>query len=720
MERVSVIVPVYNCAPYIDRCMESLINQTYQELEILLMVGFCSDDSLERCLEWQKKDDRIIVVSRKDSSLGDARNYALKVATGKYIAYLDADDFYNPDYIEKMSAPLEANPSIEISCCGYDRFDETQILPGGLPRKSGVVDLDFKEYMKFVPAAAVWMKMFRRQWLLDNQIEMFDGCCEDQSLHFILAALVKKAYMIQQPLYHYNIGNENSLVHTPRSYLDYAAAVEYAIVYLARRDLYSRYRNDFLNRVCSIYEIFMQQTNYDKELAIVCRRFLEKYFPETVEEYEASKNRDMHIRSKVILYSAGADAEKFLKSRGGKGISYIVDKNPALHGREMHGLMIKPVEALYDEPEEVSVIVASSRYYYEIAGELRARQIQSIYKPEVFCDEYAMEELFKSDKQKRIILFITPEHANIGDHTIAEVEKNFFSRYLPEYHVVEITNTIHAEFRYYIHGLVEENDVIVITGGGFLGSLWLEGGEENVRSIMEEYRTQKIVVFPQSIFFEDTEEGEQEYKLSESIYNSCEDLTMFFRERTSYDRALKMLKNKKSCRLVPDIVLSAKKSDFAGVYKQRERNGVAVCLKDCKESVLDEKEKEKIFDIAKQAGKAILRTSMYAVNSITPEERQLSIKNKLNEIGGYELVITDTLHCMIFCAIMGTPCVAFNNISGKVKGVFQWICDCDYIEYVDEIDDLKAAIPKVLSASDKEYEFEYTPYFIELQKEIRG
>ena len=125
-----------------------------------------------------------------------------------------------------------------------------------------------------------------------------------------------------------------------------------------------------------------------------------------------------------------------------------------------------------------------------------------------------------------------------------------------------------------------------------------------------------------------------------------------------------------------------RKCDFTGVYKQRERNGVAVCLKNCKESALNEKEKEKIFGIAKQAGKAVVRTSMFAANSIHPEERLLLIKNKLNEIGGYELVTTDTLHCMISCAIMRTPCVAFNNVSGKVKGVFQWICDWSYIEYV--------------------------------------
>lgn len=382
MEKVSVIVPVYNCEAYIDRCMESLVNQTYQDLEVLLMVGDCNDNSLVKCLNWQKKDERIVVVSRKDSSLGDARNYALKMAAGKYVAYLDADDFYSIDYVEKMSAPLEADKTINISCCGFDRFDGNEILHGSLPDKNGAVELNFKKYLICIPAAAVWLKMFRRQWLLDNQIEMYDGCCEDQSLHFMFAALVKKVYLIQEPLYHYNIGNTNSLVRTLKSVLDYSPAIEYAITYLKDRDLYNRNRSDFINKICSTYKGFLQQTNYNKELVRACRGFLEQYFPETIEDYEASKSRDRKFKDKVVLYSAGADAEKFLQTWGAKNISYIVDRNPILHGKYMYGLEIKSAEVLYKESVEVSVIIASSWYYYEIAKELRAHNLFSIYTTE--------------------------------------------------------------------------------------------------------------------------------------------------------------------------------------------------------------------------------------------------------------------------------------------------------------------------------------------------
>lgn len=386
MSKVSVIVPVYNCEAYIDQCLESLMNQTHQDLEALLMVGFCRDNSLEKCLNWQKQDERIIVVSRKDSSLGDARNYALRIAAGEYIAYLDADDSYSTDYIEAMLAPLEADKSIDVSCCGYDRIDGERILKGVVPDQNGIADLNFRGYLTHVPAAAVWLKMFRKQWLLDNQIEMFDGCCEDQSLHFIIAALVKKVYFIRKPLYHYNIGNENSLVRTMKSLLDYSSALEYTITYLKKQNLYDRNRGDFICPICSMYKFFLQRTNYNEELVTVCRSFLEEYFPEAVEDYETSKKRNMQISGKVILYGAGADAERFLQNKGAKGISYIVDRNPALHGKRKYGLLINPVEALYEDSEEVTVIIASSWYYYEISSELRAHNLFNIYTPEEFSD----------------------------------------------------------------------------------------------------------------------------------------------------------------------------------------------------------------------------------------------------------------------------------------------------------------------------------------------
>lgn len=717
--RVSVIVPVCNCENYIDKCMEALTKQTYRNIEILLMVTFCKDNSLEKCLQWQKKDERIIVVSRKDSSLGDARNYALKIAEGEFVAYLDADDFYHVDYIEKMVEPLIQDETIDISCCGYDRFEAGGFLKGELPCLSGAADLDFKKYLECVPAAAVWMKMFRRDWLLGHQIEMFDGCCEDQSLHFVLAALVKRAYFIQRPLYHYNIGNESSLVRTMKSRLDYADASEYAIEYLKKRNLFEENRSYFMKHVCSLFKGFLEETDYNKDMVSVCRNFLLRYFPEAVEQYRMWKNRDIRIKKKIVLYGAGADGEKFLKQNGPDRISYIVDNNKTLQGQYKYGLPIKSAKELYQETEDVSVIVSSRRYYFEIVQELLEHHQNNFFTPKEYNDELIIENMFVNTC-RNIVIFNIPTHANIGDHMIAEAERLFFERYFPDFHIIEITSDFYKEFHRQIRLFFRPEDVLIITGGGFLGSLWMDNGEENVREIMKEYPGHQITIFPQSIFFENTDGGKNERKVSGEIYNSCDKLILFLREENSYHRALEIMKKKETCRLVPDIVFSLKKGDLLSDEKIERNDMVGICLKDCIESIYDEKRKSEIVSSVKMTCPKICFTSMYAKQPIDPNERRRYIADKLREISSYQAVVTDALHCMISCAITGTPCVALDNISGKVRGVYQWIKALPYIAFADDVGEIGQQLGRVMNCVDREYIFDYMPYANELVNGIQG
>lgn len=383
MPKISVIVPVLNASKYVDRCLESIVNQTISDIEILLMVGFGKDDSLVRCLSWQKNDDRIIVVCRKDTSLGDARNYALKVAKGDYIAYADADDYYSPNYLEKMCVPLERDQSIDISCCEYSKFDDSGMIAVSLYRKEEIVELDYYSYLVEVPEAAVWMKLFRRKWLLENRIEMFDGCCEDQALHFVLAALVKKAFLIKEPLYRYNIGNEGSLVRTFKSKTDFVPAAEYAISYLKDRNLFWINRNAILNRVVRYYKEHLQEINDDAELVLLYKNFLQKHFKEVL-DYYMLQNSDRCIEKKIVLYGAGADGKAFLKRTSVSRIAYIVDKNSSLWGEYRSGLEIKPPNYLYREKEKISVIIASGKFFYEIVEDLLSRGIKNLFSSNEF------------------------------------------------------------------------------------------------------------------------------------------------------------------------------------------------------------------------------------------------------------------------------------------------------------------------------------------------
>lgn len=115
---VSVIVPIFKVEPYLNRCVDSLLVQTHDNLEIILVDDGSPDRCGDICDEYAKKDDRIKVVHKKNGGLSDARNAGVRVAVGKYIAFVDSDDYVTSDYIQYLLELLENNQA-DISVCNY-------------------------------------------------------------------------------------------------------------------------------------------------------------------------------------------------------------------------------------------------------------------------------------------------------------------------------------------------------------------------------------------------------------------------------------------------------------------------------------------------------------------------------------------------------------------------------------------------------------------------
>ena len=114
---VTVIVPVYNVIDYLDRALESIVNQTHDDLEIILVDDGSTDGSGARCDEWAKKDSRIKVIHKKNGGLSSARNAGLDIAAGDFISFPDSDDYIDKDYFEKMLAEMD-DPEVTMVCCG--------------------------------------------------------------------------------------------------------------------------------------------------------------------------------------------------------------------------------------------------------------------------------------------------------------------------------------------------------------------------------------------------------------------------------------------------------------------------------------------------------------------------------------------------------------------------------------------------------------------------
>lgn len=122
MEKVTIIVPVYNVENYINECVDSLINQKYKEIEILLIDDGSTDNSGKIC-DAYAKNDNVKVYHKKNGGLSDARNYGLKKATGKYICFVDSDDYVKDDYVESMLKNIKKY-NTNISSCGMCRLHD--------------------------------------------------------------------------------------------------------------------------------------------------------------------------------------------------------------------------------------------------------------------------------------------------------------------------------------------------------------------------------------------------------------------------------------------------------------------------------------------------------------------------------------------------------------------------------------------------------------------
>lgn len=203
MENVTVIVPVYNAEAYLDRCIESIVNQTYQGLEILLLDDGSTDKSLEICKGWEKKDRRIQVISKCNEGLGPTRNRGLAMASNDMVVFVDADDWMERAYIESLARKMLSEESDICLCDLYYWNSRTGERTLSQIRFDG-------ETADFRDDASVMNKIRTFAWGKLWKKELFDDGClfpgwtfEDIPVVPLLAYKARKISYVREGLYNY-------------------------------------------------------------------------------------------------------------------------------------------------------------------------------------------------------------------------------------------------------------------------------------------------------------------------------------------------------------------------------------------------------------------------------------------------------------------------------------------------------------------------------------
>ncbi len=239
---ISVIVPIYNVDKYLDKCVESIVNQTYKNLEIILVDDGSPDKSPKMCDDWAKKDNRIKVIHKKNGGVCTARNEGLDKAKGEWISFVDADDYIEPTYAEDM-----LNKAVETSskyvCCGYNKIYQNNVE--SINADGTEKTLDRKEYLISLlnvqtSYGFVHMKLIQKDVLRGIRFNESLVVGEDALFNIELTKNLDKAVIYNKPLYNYRINLDSVVRRYDDNYVNkYTVSMETMTKYIN-----SNYKND--------------------------------------------------------------------------------------------------------------------------------------------------------------------------------------------------------------------------------------------------------------------------------------------------------------------------------------------------------------------------------------------------------------------------------------------------------------------------------------------
>lgn len=316
-------------------------------------------------------------------------------------------------------------------------------------------------------------------------------------------------------------------------------------------------------------------------------------------------------------------------------------------------------------------------------------------------------------RTRNFLLLCTPTHGNLGDQAIALAEMDFLKKENLSYFEVTAEDLDGLSAMY--SKFSSRKQKILVHGGGFLGSIWKKE-ELRFRMIIRSFPHKKVIVLPQTITFDmNTESGCSFFHESYLVYKSNQNIVFFLRDENSFKFTTEYMPDLKTY-YVPDIVLSYKWN----MKKDLKRKNVLFLKRSDIEKKLSNYEDEEIKESIKSAyGDSDLLYSDTCLDlMIFPFLRKRVVFKKLKEISKYELVFTDRLHGMIFAFITKTPCLAMDNINGKVKATYEWIKESGFVIFVENLSDLNTALNTIKTDGYKNVVIDLDSKFDSLRKEL--
>lgn len=388
MMKVSIIVPVYNAEKYLQECLDSLISQTLDDIEIICVDDGSTDMSGQILEQYVLLDRRIKIIHKENGGLVSARKEGLRYALGKYIGYVDSDDWIEPDMYEKLYAIAEQY-KVDLVTSGYflegnyttvhlDTVEQGEYRGNNYSNflEKIIYRLDKKETGV---RASLCCKLFLKEKFqaIQNIIPEQLTISEDKMCLLAYALECDSVYVHREAYYHYRINN-NSMVHTENP--NYLLAV-----------------NEVYQFLCGLYS----HSRFTKEMRIQAEIYVTELIFKGINTFLGFQNRNMlwidpywldmlPEKSKVVLYGAGELGKKYKKHLDSrKDITYVGCVDPNFEKNNSMEFSVSPVESLLDLDYDFVVITIknpkkANEVKYKLKEFVSEEKIQWFEQPEVF------------------------------------------------------------------------------------------------------------------------------------------------------------------------------------------------------------------------------------------------------------------------------------------------------------------------------------------------
>lgn len=684
---VSVIIPIYKVSEYLDNCVQSACDQTYSNLEIILVDDGSPDDCPAKCDSWAKKDARIKVIHKPNGGLSDARNAGLDVATGKYIYFLDGDDSIKPELVETVLKYMENGA--DMVAFRYDTIFPDGHTKAVLQRGQETYELNTLQVRReFIVQKLLtckigweaWSRMYSRELIEKYNLRFADNrviFAEDLYFCLCYCAHVERIVSISNSLYRYTL-RENSIMGRDGVKLNVGRMNELAKAALH----YFRKWEDCKLLVDCFPAIHYMIVDNVLSKAIWNTQLPPQEFRQLVlndiEDFPFFKSQmqlvPQYSNDLSWCFSGGQVAERISYMR------YILDGNYTLFR-----LRNRIIYQFWDFLNRNSD-----------CGRVIGLQYQNLKKT-----------------KRRVFLLGTEEFGNTGDHQINESVVAFLHQALPDHLIQEVTLKQWQMHKPFLKKYIRSNDLIVFAGGGNFGDTY--PAAQNLRTeVIRLWPCNPKIVFPQTIYFSDSEKGKDMLAEAKMLYTRENHVALFAREQPSFAFAQTHF----SCEsyLAPDIVLS---SDVP--QGTNREHGILLCFRRDEEKSMSAETASAIENLCRLSGFAAEYTDLQLDYDVDREFRKQMIEEKMEQWRKVKLVITDRLHGMVFAAITGTPCIVFSNFNHKVRGTYEWIKYLPYIRYAETVKDVERYLPELLEMENCRFDnTPLLPYFEKLAQVVKG